>query len=259
MTAVQPIDQRRNPPIEEALEASRQRLARGETIETCLAAFPAHATELARLLPLVVQTQQLARDPSPAHAAAARRRFQAAVAATRAARQAGERAGGRFGWLKRLAVPAILVLVLTLSGAGLVQVSANNDVLPDSPLYPVKQTQERFAQFFQRTPDARLTFKAKLIERRVGELEAAESLHKPPYLVRLIATNMVTLTNQATDEIAASPEPLRSRLVQRARPLLARELRDLQRADAIEPRRLDPAFRQLARQVQVDQQKLASP
>lgn len=251
-----PIEPHPIVPIDEALEDCRLRLARGETIENCLTAHPSHADELAALLPIAVETSRLAREPDPAYAAAARRRFRAAVAATRVEERANARS--RSGWLRRLALPAALVLVVGLSGGGLVTASANDDVLPDSPLYAVKQTRESVAQFVRITPNARLSYQARLIGRRVAELEEAERLHKPPFLIRQIATNMVRLTNQATDEIASSPEPTRANLVKRARPLLRREHVDLQRAGQSAPPTLKPLYHQLDLEILADDRKLSS-
>jgi hypothetical protein len=259
MTAMEPINRRPGLSIEDALEDCRRRLARGESVEDCLAAHPAHADELAALLPLIVQARALARDPDPAYAAAARRRFQAAVAAAGAARARAAPSTSRFGWLKRLALPAALVVALVFSGAGLARVSADDSVLPDSPLYTVKQVQERAGQLLAaRTPSGRIAYQAKLAMNRASELEVAERLHAGPALQRQIATSMVNATNQLVDEIAALPDPDRATFAQRARPLLAREQRDLRQAAATAPKRLAPVYQQLEGAIQADQQKLSS-
>jgi len=52
---MQPTDSSLNDPVAEILEQCRVRLARGETTESCLAAYPDHADELRELLPLAAR------------------------------------------------------------------------------------------------------------------------------------------------------------------------------------------------------------
>ena len=158
-------NRRPNESIADVLEECRRRLARGESVERCLAAYPAHATELAALLPLAVRAQQLARDPHPAFAAAARRRFGAAVDVARGAREAAPARRGIWGWLRVVAVAAVVVLVLGVSGVGLSQ--AADSSLPDSPLYPVRQANETIAQILSRSPESRTALEINLAERRL--------------------------------------------------------------------------------------------
>src|SRR6185437_13736855 len=108
--------------IAEILEECRQRMARGETIDSCLAAYPAHGAELARLLPIVARARLLTSDPDPVYVDRARQRFARNLAAARDQRLRTSRSGP-FGWLQNLLVPFAVVLVMLLSGFGLVQAS----------------------------------------------------------------------------------------------------------------------------------------
>ncbi len=213
--------------IEEVLEQCRQRLARGETIDSCLAAYPTHAAELTRLLPIVTRAQALATDPNPAFSARARQRFASRVATARADRQRAAWSRGPLGFLQNLLVPLAVVLVLLLSGFGLVEASQNT--LPDSPLYTVKQAQENVAQVFTRGADGKAAYHLRTANRRLQELQTAEQLRKGPAVLLTLAVGMVQASNAATVQIAQTSGPSHDQLVASARPLFDRERRTLER------------------------------
>lgn len=242
-----------NQPIVEVIEDCRQRLARGERIEDCLAAYPAHAAELRQLLPIAARVQRLGRDPDPARVEAARRRFQERLAVARQASLAAS-APRPGGWLQRLAVPLAIVLILLLSGVGLVQ--AAGDALPDSPLYSVKQAQEDVARVFAWSPDRRAAIDLRLAGQRLRELEAAERLGKGPAVQRGLATRMVEQTTLATQQILQSNGAHRSTLIALYRPLVARELRALDRLTASPHPDVAATARQLRAQLLDDRQSL---
>ena len=78
--------------LAEVVEACRFRLARGESVEQCLADYPDHAEELRSLLPVMARLPALRRDPDAAFLHSARQRFHARLAEARA----GQRSpGGR--------------------------------------------------------------------------------------------------------------------------------------------------------------------
>ncbi|MGH2461414.1 MAG: DUF5667 domain-containing protein, partial [Chloroflexota bacterium] len=186
-------------PIADIVEECRRRLARGETIEICLAAYPSHGAELARLLPIAARARSLARGPDPTFAELARRRFARDLAAARDRRQAMARPrSGPLSWLQNLLVPVAVVLVVILSGFGLVQASRNT--LPDSPLYPVKQAQENVAQVLTRGPEARATLQIKTANQRLDELQTAERLRKGPIVLLTLADKMVQASTAATQQ-----------------------------------------------------------
>jgi Domain of unknown function (DUF5667) len=252
---MKPADRRPNESIADVLDECRLRLARGESIERCLAAYPAHAAELAALLPVVARAQRLARDPDPAYAAAARRRFGAAVDAARAARGTSARRGV-WGWLRVVVVTCAVVLVLAVSGVGLDQAAA--DSLPDSPLYPVKQAQETVAQFVTRSPDGQTALEIRLARQRLRELELAEQYRKPSGQLGLIVMRMVALTNQATNQAAHTSGPAHDALVGQLRQLLPEEQRALERLAGSAPSRAEPTLRQLLQELQADERQLGS-
>jgi hypothetical protein len=220
-------DQQIDQPFDEVLEACRMRLVRGETIESCLAAYPSYASELATLLPLAVRVQALAREPDPNHAAAARRRFQLTIAAAKEnqARVEASRYRGPFGWLVRLAVPIALVLVLSASGLGLVQ--ASDGSLPDSPLYSVKQASENVGLAFARSPEGKALLNARFANRRRLDLENAEKARKGPMLRIVIARAMVEASDRATDQTLLMSETGRAEAMKNLTRLLQAEQRSL--------------------------------
>lgn len=253
---MRPNEQKRNVSIEEAIEDCRQRLSRGETIARCLADYPGHADELAALLPLVVATAGLGDDPGPARADAARRRFLAAVDAARAAERRAA-PSGRVSWLRRLAVPlAAVLLVLLLSGFGIVQAAGDANILPDSPLYSVKQAQESVAQIVNRTPERRAAYEVYLASLRLRELEQAERARKGPVVIRALVASMIATTDRASADVAnLSPGP-RAVLAAQLRPLIENEQRALSNLAHQFPRRT-PAIQAAQQRLQADEKRLA--
>ena len=215
-------------PIADIIEECRARLARGETIESCLAAYPAQRVELARLLPAMARARLLAVDPDPGFADRARQRFARKLDAARQQRQRTARSRfGPLGLLQSLLVPFAVVLVLVLSGFGLVQASQNT--LPDNPLYTVKQARENVAQVFTRGPQARAAFQMRSANQRLNELQAAEQLRKGPAVILTLAVRMVQASTAATQQIGQTSGPDLDQLVAAMRPLLEGERRALDR------------------------------
>lgn len=239
--------------IADILEDCRVRLARGETIDGCLAAYPARASELAELLPTVVRARALAHEPDPSFSEAARRRFLATIAAARAS-QTSSRAAP-LGWLRRLLVPVAAVLFLVVSGFGLVQ--ASDGALPDSPLYPVKQAQERLLTVFVRSPTGRAALELRFANQRLRDLETAERLGKGPAVIRPLAVRMVEATDLAIGEIKQTPDSQRAKLVPLTRALLRRERRVLVRLAHGPNRQVAQTALELLRQLRVDEQSLS--
>jgi hypothetical protein len=222
---MKPVRRNPNEPIEAILEECRLRLAQGDTIAACLADYPARAAELATLLPLVVQTQTLAHAPDPRYAAAAKRRFQSALATAKQNRDRAARPVGVVGWLARLAVPLALVLILSASGLGLVQAADNS--LPDSPLYSVKQATENVSGALATSPPSRAALQIRLANNRKTELERAIAAKKGPGVILVLAQTMVNASNQATEQALLTQGQTRDEIASRLRPLLTAEEHDL--------------------------------
>jgi Domain of unknown function (DUF5667) len=245
-----------NDSVAEILEKCRVRLARGETIESCLAFYPDHADELRELLPLAARVQQLSHGPDLNYAALARRRFQTTLAAARES-QARERATsnrGLFGFLGRLALPLALVLVLSLSGIGLVH--ASDSSLPDSPLYTVKRASENVGQILQRTPEGRIEYAIVLANRRWNELVVAEKLQKPAALRLILAQQMAYATDLATDQLLQTTGPHHDQLLNQLRQLIPVEVRALYPLGNAHETAVALAGQRYQQQVLADQQRL---
>jgi hypothetical protein len=224
---MQPTNLPASDSLADVLELCRLRLARGETIASCLAAYPAYRAELAELLPLALQVQQLAHDPHPAYAAGARRRFQASLAAAREnrSREVAAAYRGPFGWLKRFAAPLAVVAVLMLTGIGLVQ--ASDSSLPDSPLYNVKAATESVGGLLPQTPAAKAEYQIRLANQRRKELATAESQNKGPKIRLALAKAMVYATDAATDQVVLTSNPRHDQLLGQMQLLIPAELKVL--------------------------------
>jgi hypothetical protein len=255
---MQPFDRHDDRAVAEALEDCRLRLARGQTTADCLAAHPRLRSELAALLPLVVEAQALAHDPNPSYAAGARRRFRSTLAAAREnqVRENAARYRGPFGLLRRLAVPLALVVVLSLSGLGLVQ--ASDPSLPDSPLYPVKQAGENFGQMLARTPTDNALLQVRLANRRWMEYQTAFSAGKGPQLLLQIGIAMVDAADKATDVALKTEGPHRQEMLNEVRGLIAKEKVGLNRLAANPRIVVSQGGQGLQQQLLADEQRLAN-
>jgi hypothetical protein len=255
---MQPVEQRDDPSIADILEACRARLARGGTIQDCLRAYPLYRDELAELLPLVRRTQDLTHEPDPIYAAGARRRFRATLAAAREnrSREVSARYRGPFGLLRRLAVPLALVVVLSISGLGLVQ--ASDPSLPDSPLYSVKQANESFGQVLARTPQDSAILQTRLANRRWMDYQAAIAAHKGPALLVQVATSMVQASDRATDQALQAVGPHRQELIAEVKALLPKERAALNVLAANPRIAVAQAAQGFQWQLQTDEQRLAA-
>lgn len=240
--------------IADVLEQCRQRMERGESIDSCLAAYPSHSAEIAPLLPIIASARSLSSDPDPAFADRSRQRFQRQVTATRARRPASTARSGLPGLLQNLLVPVAVVLVLVLSGFGLVQASQNT--LPDSPLYTVKQARESLTGILSRGADARAAFEMKLANRRLLDLQAAEQQKKGPELLRIIAVQMVDASTAATQQVAQSSSQRRATLATDLRGLLAREHRALEHSAKSPNPEVSTTARRLLARIEDDQRRL---
>lgn len=150
-------------------------IARGETIELCLADYPEHAQELEPLLRTAVITRG-ATDvrPRAEFRERARYQFQSAI------REMQDKRRGFFGWLSwqpRWATAVVAVLVLILASGGTVAAASNS--MPDSPLYPVKLTTERVRVALTPSALGKAELYARLADKRVAEIINMASKGKP--------------------------------------------------------------------------------
>lgn len=221
-------------PLDGVLEECRQRMARGETAEDCLAAYPSHAAALREFLPLLAPLRALAASPDPAFAHAARQRFHARLREARTRQHAPGILATPRRWLRRIAIPLAAIVALGGSGFGLVTASA--DALPGSPLFPVQQARDQVVRHLARSPAQQATYQLGLAAHRLQLVRRAEAERASPVIVDQLIAGMLQATDRAAQELPAVPEPQRQRILNQAAPLLQREERVL----AAEQRRTSP-------------------
>lgn len=220
---MQPVEQQDDPQISNILEACRLRLAAGESVDDCLAAFPSYRHELASLLPLVVQVQSLTQNPGADYTSRAWAGFHSTLAAARENRAQAIRASyrGPFGFLRRLAGPFTPVLIVLMSGLGIVQVSDLS--LPDNPLYSVKQATESFGLLLARTPHDRAQLQIRNSNRRLKDFQLAVKAGKQYQLLEAIGTSMADEADRAADSALTSDVSRRPELIAELGALLPKE------------------------------------
>ncbi len=194
--------------FEEILDICLDRIARGESIEQCLASYPKEAAELEHLLKVALSvTETSSIEPRPAFMNAAKYRLLSALEAKRE-----KRAQHRplfWGWQRRWATVIAAVLVVFLIGGGTVTASANS--LPGDTLYPVKTATEKARVFFTPGDRARAGLHIKFAERRIKEVEALDQVGRP------IPPSVLSVMYEETDRAASmlDKEKLREGLVAR--------------------------------------------
>ena len=162
-------------------------LARGESIEACVRDFPEHADELREALSAgVAAGQAFAFFPDPDRKRAARLRLHEAI---------GRRRGWRSWWrlplagaggAPRLATVA-LVALLVVVGSSTGTVLAAQDSAPGELLYPVMRASERVQLALTVTDEREANFRARLVERRIRELEIVTSAGHERFVPDLVA------------------------------------------------------------------------
>ena len=145
--------------LDECLE---RLLAKGETMEQCLASYPEQAVELKPLLEVALATKRAsAIQPRPEFRARARYQFHSAPQAMEAKRPF-------FGWLPGWATAAAIVLILLLAGGGTVAAAGNS--MPDEPLYAVKIASEQVRLILTPSALGKAELYANLADKRVVEI-----------------------------------------------------------------------------------------
>ncbi|MEE9284109.1 MAG: DUF5667 domain-containing protein [Dehalococcoidia bacterium] len=172
----------RTPSIEDVLNDCLERMARGATVDDCLAAYPDWVEQLGPLLRTASALRgSLRLDPDDAARAAGRQRL----------RQAMERPPARRGWrlpvlrgpLGAWAAAAMLTIVFA-GGFGVVQ--ASSDSLPNDVLYPVKRTVERARLAWPfRSAEGKARLSEELARRRADEIARVATKNQPKRLAAL--------------------------------------------------------------------------
>lgn len=161
-------------------------LTRGESIDACVRDFPEHAVELREALSAgVAAAQAFAFFPDPDRKRAARLRLHEAIERKR--RRPWWRlplAGA--GSVPRLATVA-LVALLAVVGSSTGTVLAAQDSTPGELLYPVMRASERVQLALTVTDERESDLRARLMERRIRELEIVTSTGRERFVPDLVA------------------------------------------------------------------------
>lgn len=197
-----------------ALDACCRRVQKGESLDRCLADYPAdYRSELSRLVSIAGRVASVGRDPTPAFQAQLERQLLAQVAEERRRHQPGVLrqivVGFLAGPVARLTTIVVVVLiVISLGGFGVVHAADNS--LPGNPLYVVKEVRESAALTFARGGSAKVGVNASQIGERGRELERAIQVQAPPRTLAVVALRLAQATNQMVNlalELRASGNP----------------------------------------------------
>ena len=172
----------------ESLDECIGRVVRGETVEACVRDYPEFAHELREALTAgVAVSEAFSFPPDPDRKRAARLRFHDAVE-RRNRRPFWLRlpSGGLFGTGQRVAVTALVVLI-ALAGSGTGTVLAAQSSGPGEVLYPVKRASERVQLALTITPNRESRLRARLMERRIRELEVVTARGHGRFVRDLVA------------------------------------------------------------------------
>jgi hypothetical protein len=155
------------------------RLQQGDTLQACLASYPAHASRLAPLLRVAALLETPDIEPMPAKDfRAGEARFLAHATQLRARRQQtpspnqGGILSNLVGSTRRLVVASILSVLLLCGVLSAGTVSAASASLPGSRLYPVKRAAEALVSSVAFTPRLQTRVHLAWADRRLREVEA---------------------------------------------------------------------------------------
>ena len=162
-------------------------LTRGESIEDCVRDFPEHEVELREALSAgVAAAQAFAFLPDPDRKRAARLRLHDAIDRKRRRRTWWRLPLAGTGRAPRLATVA-LVALLVVAGSSTGTVLAAQDSNPGELLYPVMRAGERVQLAFAITDERESDLRARLMERRIRELEIVTSTGRERFVPDLVA------------------------------------------------------------------------
>lgn len=155
--------------VYEILEKCLVEIEQGADVDTVLFRYPEHADELRPILEAAIKARTLA-APEPSADVVRRNRAKVMQRAAEMREAKGKPAASRvwFTSLRRLAVTLAMVVILFVSGTGLVGASANT--LPGDNLYPVKLTWEEVRLFFTFDPQQREALEFEHENERLEEL-----------------------------------------------------------------------------------------
>jgi hypothetical protein len=158
--------------LDEILNDCIDRLARGETTDSCVTAYPEHTKELEPLLAVAAATLKAARLTTYSAEAKARglRKLNEAVTA-RPRRRAAPL--GWFGWRSPMARPLVVGVAVVLFATSLAMGAdaATSDSVPGDLLYWVKSSRENISLMVPRSDMSRAQEHARLADERSREMD----------------------------------------------------------------------------------------
>ena len=176
--------------IEDILDNCLERLFKGESIEDCLRDYPWQASELEPLLKtsFALLQKSAAIQANPEFKARVHSQLQEML---RAKREKAEKKAIVPIWRRRWAVAMTTVLVILLSGVGMVAASAS--ALPDEPLYTVKLAAEQARMALAFSDMDRAELHIRFAERRateIAEIACQGESGKIPALTEQVANHL---------------------------------------------------------------------
>ncbi len=107
---------------------------------------------------------------------------------------------------RRMSISAgVAAILMALSGTTGAYAYQSPSVTPDSPLYNVRQAVENVEERFQRTPEKRAEFHARMAERRGNEFEQTKDPDKKK-MIRHRMIERLELSDEELAEIRENPE-----------------------------------------------------
>ncbi len=155
----------KNTKFDDILNECIGRVIQGESIQSCLEAFPEYAKELEPLLQTAIATLHAADiQPRPEFRQRASWEFQKAVQNLKPR----DSAQNAWKWQMRWVIPVTAVFAVLVAGTGTVFAASNS--LPDQPLYSVKLLTENARLALTTSPDGKAELYAQFADKRVNEI-----------------------------------------------------------------------------------------
>jgi hypothetical protein len=155
----------KNKKFDDILNECIQRVIQGESIQSCLEAYPEYAKELEPLLQTAIATLHAADiQPRPEFRQRASWEFQKAVQNLKPRGSAHS----VWKWQLRWVIPVTAVFAVLVAGTGTVFAASNS--LPDQPLYSVKLLTENARLALTNSPAGKAELYAQFTDTRVNEI-----------------------------------------------------------------------------------------
>ncbi|MCC6563421.1 hypothetical protein IT087_00845 [Candidatus Uhrbacteria bacterium] len=164
-------------------------------------------------------------------------------------RERGAIGSRRVSPLFRMAAAACAV-VLVLGGSTASYAYASESVLPDHPLYPLRETVESMEETAALSAEAKAAVQRKFVERRLNEIRIMRDrrLALAPRVITRLRDSMLRLEATSTAEGVMAIDAWNALLQRRLRTLDKREAARLQRE-------ADETFTQIEKRIQTLQEK----